>query len=281
MCMKFLVWILAIVSILVGLFLSFFSYVSQGLGLVYTGFGEVVSMMGMLTVVVCIVCGVLGIIRLRKGNGKKALVCTLVGLGYCVAIVAGMIIDEVVYTKRLEAGIAERNKQMYGENWDAAPAIEGIPEQYQPILNQFSAVIRDRWPGDQLMDLGAVSMAEYYGDASLDNIGFALVDLNGDNVEELVIGAVAQAEQQGNAIFCIFANPETPIYAINSAEGWTYYLHSGETDGTYEAEIIGYDGVWVIETAQSENTFDFYLREGAMDSAGRMTLAMTPFSQYK
>lgn len=280
-CMKFLFWFLAILSIPVGIFLSFFSYLLRGLGLAGTVIGEVMCIPGMLAFAVCIVCAVIGIIRLRKGNAKKAVVCTLVALSYCAAVVAGFLVDEVVDTILLEKNIAEREKQLYGEDWNSAPAIEGIPERYQEVLNQYYAVVRDRWSADQLMDLGAVSMADYYGDASLDNIGFALLDLNGDNVDELVVGAVAHAEQQGNEIFCIYSDPENPSYSISSVEGDVYYLHSGEADSTYEVEIGGEDRAWVIETAKSENTFDFNLREGKMDPAGRMTLEMTPFSRYK
>ncbi len=43
----------------------------------------------------------------------------------------------------------------------------------------------------------------------------------------------------------------------------------------------GFDLAWVIETAEIENTFDFNTKEGAKDPAGRLTLALTPFSQYK
>lgn len=279
--MKILFWILAILSIPVGLFVSVVCYMSHGLGLIGTGFGEVVCLVGMVAAVVCIACTVLGIIKLRKGNAKKALVFALVGVAYCGVIIAGIYIDDAVDTKLLEKSIAERNVQLYGENWDAPPPIEGIPELYQEVLNKYYAVVRDEWPADQLMDLGAVAMAEHYGDAPLDNIGFVLMDLNGDNLDELVIGAVAQAGQQGNAVFCIYSDPQNPSYVINGVEGKLYYLHSGETDGTYEAEIVGHHSAWVIETAESENTFDFNLKEGAMDPAGRMTLDLIPFSSYK
>ena len=279
--MKFLFWLLAILSIPVGCILSFLCYLVDGLDLSGTNFGEVVMIAGMLAFVVCIVCVVLGIVRLRKGNVKKAVACILVALGYCAAIIVGFFIDEVVHSMQLKESIANRNKQLYGENWDAAPAIEGIPELYQEVLNKYYAVVRDRWPADQLMDLGAVAMADYYGDSSLDNIGFTFVDLNGDSIDEMVIGTVAHADQQANEIFCIYTDPQNPHYSINSVEGQLYYLRSGKADGTYEVEIAGEDVAWVIETAQSENVFDFYHREGAMDPAERMTLAMTPFSQYK
>ena len=279
--MKILFWILAILSIAVGLFVSVVCYMSHGLGLTGTGIGEVVCIVGMLAAVICMICTVLGSKKLRKGDAKRAVVFAVAGLVYCGIIIGGIFLDDAVDTLLLKKSIAERNAQLYGENWDAPPAIEGIPERYQEVLNKYYAVIRDQWPAERLMDLGAVSMAEYYGDAPLDNIGFVLMDLNGDKVDELVIGAVAQAEQQGNEIFCIYSDPQNPSYVINGVEGKLYYLHFGEADGTYEAEIVGHHSAWVIETAERENTFDFNLKEGAMDPDGRMTLDLIPFSRYK
>ena len=279
--MKILFWILAILSIAVGLFVSVVCYMSHGLGLTGTGIGEVVCIVGMLAAVICMICTVLGSKKLRKGDAKRAVVFAVAGLVYCGIIIGGIFLDDAVDTLLLKKSIAERNAQLYGENWDAPPAIEGIPERYQEVLNKYYAVIRDQWPAERLMDLGAVSMAEYYGDAPLDNIGFVLMDLNGDKVDELVIGAVAQAEQQGNEIFCIYSDPQNPSYVINGVEGKLYYLHSGEADGTYEAEIVGHHSAWVIETAERENTFDFNLKEGSMDPDGRMTLDLIPFSRYK
>jgi hypothetical protein len=279
--MKILFWILAILSIAVGLFVSVVCYASHGLGLTGTGIGEVVCIVGMLAAVICMICTVLGSKKLRKGDAKRAVVFAVAGLVYCGIIIGGIFLDDAVDTLLLKKSIAERNAQLYGENWDAPPAIEGIPERYQEVLNKYYAVIRDQWPAERLMDLGAVSMAEYYGDAPLDNIGFVLMDLNGDKVDELVIGAVAQAEQQGNEIFCIYSDPQNPSYVINGVEGKLYYLHSGEADGTYEAEIVGHHSAWIIETAERENTFDFNLKEGAMDPDGRMTLDLIPFSRYK
>ena len=279
--MKILFWILAILMIPAGLFISFLCYMSHGLDLFGTVFGGIVCIVGMFALLVCIVCAVLGIIKLRKGNAKQAIALALVGIAYCGIIVAGICIDDAVDTMLLEKSIAERNEQLYGENWNAPPAIEGIPELYQEVLNKYYVVVRDEWSADQLMGLGAVSMAQYYGDASLDSIGFVLMDLNGDTIDELIIGAAAQIGEQGSEIFCIYSKPQNPSYAINSVEGQLYYLHSGETDGTYEVEIVGHDSAWVIETAEIENTFDFNLKEGVMDPTGRMTLDLIPFSCYK
>ena len=280
--MKIWFWLLAIASIPAGLFMSTVSYMSFGLGLSGTVIGEVVCVAGMLSVVVSVACGLLGIAKLRKGDVKRAVALALAGVAYSGIILAGMYVDDAVDTMLMNKSIAENEEQRYGENWNAPPAIEGIPEQYQEVLNKLYVAVGEKWTGDQLMDLGVVAMSDYYGDAPLDNIGFVLVDLNGDRVDELVIGAVAKKDQQGNELFCVYTNPDSPFYAINSVEGEVYYLHAGAgEDDSYEMEIAGTDRAWVIAAAEKANTFDLNVREGTMDPAGRMTVALIPFSQYK
>ncbi len=279
--MKVLFWILTILSIPVGLFISFFSYACRELGLYGTSLGDVVGIAGMLALVVCVICAVLGIIKMRKGNKKKAFTFVLIGVIYC-AIIAGLVgVDEVVHTKRLEEDTASHNEEIYGRNWDSPSAMEGIPVYYEELLNEFYAVVRDEWPAEELMMVGAVSMAEHYGDMPLDNIGFLLKDLNSDGVDELVIGTTAPSEEGGTVIFCIFSDPKNPFQSISSVEGEIHYLHSGDDNGTYVIEIGGRNAAWVIGPAGSEAMLDITYQEGAMDPAGRMTLEMIPFSRYK
>lgn len=278
--MKILFWALTILLIPVGLFVSFISYVARELGLYGTNFGEAVCIAGMVALVVCVICGGLGIVKLRKGNVKRALTFVLIGVIYCGIIGGLMVVDEVVHTKQLEDDIENRNEELYGENWNSPPAVEGIPGHYEELLNKFYAVVRDAWPAEELMMLGVVSMAEHYGDIPLDNIGFALKDLNGDSVDELIIGTTASVEG-GTVIFCICSDPENPHYSISSVEGEIYYLHSGEADNTYVVEIVGRDAAWVIGSAEDETTLDIAYEEVSMDSAGRLTLDLVPFSQYK
>ena len=131
--MKILFWIFAILSISVSLFVSFICYMIHGLGFAGTGFGAVVCVAGMLALVVCVIGVVLGVVKLRKGNVKKAIAFALVGVVYSGIIIAGIYIDDAADTMLLEKDIAARNDQLYGENWNAPPAIEGIPELYQEI----------------------------------------------------------------------------------------------------------------------------------------------------
>ena len=279
--MKILFWLLALVSIPVGWFMTAVSVLGHGLGLYSTGIGTVMYVAGMFSVVVSIVCAVLGIIKLRKGNVKKAVIFALAGVLYSGIILGSIYIDDTVHTVWMERDIAARDEQMYGEGWDAAPAVEGIPELYQEILNKFYAVVRDEWPSGQLMDLAATSMAEYYGDASLDNIGFILMDVNGNGNQELMIGTTSPVEEGGTAIFCMYSDPENPFISLHSLEGEVYYLHAGEADGTYLAEIGGRDAAWLLEAGEDMNFVDTIYQEGVMDPAGRLTLELIPFSQYR
>ena len=277
--MKILFWLLAIVSIPVGLFMSFLCHMSYGLDLYYGTFGAALCMLGMLSVVVSIVCAVFGVIKLRKGNVKKAVLLALAGLVYSVIVLAGMFSEEAVDTMLMEKDIAERKDEMYGENWDSAPAVDGIPEQYVNVLNEVYAIAKDQLDGD-LMGFGVVSMPEYYGDAPLDNIGFTLMDVNGDAVDELILGTAVPVEG-GTAVFAIYSDPENPFYSVSSIEGEAYFLHPGESEGTYLAEIAGRDAAWQLTAVEGESIVDINYVEGVMNPADRLTLEMTPFSQYK
>lgn len=279
--MKILFGVLAGGSVLVSLFCSFVCYMGYGLDLAGSAIGEAVCIVGMLSVAVGIAGVVLGILSLRRGSKKRAVLFALLGVIFAAVVVGGMLIDEAVSSVRYAQDVAERMEETYGEDWDSDSAIEGIPELYQEVLNQLYVAVRDRWPADELMDLGVVAMADYYGEVSTENIGFALKDLNCDGVDELVVGTVIPAEKGGTVVFCIYTDPENPFYAINSVEGDAYYLHAGETEGAYVAEFCEEAFAWVIVPAQAENTFDFTAWEGTMDPAGRMELDLIPFSQYK
>ena len=123
-------------------------------------------------------------------------------------------------------------------------------------------------------------MAEHYGDASLENIGFILMDVNGDGVDELMFGTTTPVEEGGTAIFCMYSDPENPFLNLQTFEGEIYYLHSGQAN-TYVAEIGGQDAAWQLDAKEGESIVSINYVEGAMDPAGRLTLEMTPFSQYK
>ena len=278
--MKILFWLLALASIPMGLFISIVSYLSHGLDLSYTWFGQVICFAGMLSVAISIVCAVRGIIKLHKGDVKKAVAAVLLGIAYAGTVFAGFYIENAVNTMIMNRDIARQKEEMYGENWDSDPAIGNIPEPYVKLLNEFYAIAKNELEYN-LVGFGLPSMPNYYGGAPLDNIGFSLMDVNGDNVNELVVGTAAPVEAGGTAIFCIYSDPEDPISTVFATEGEIYFLHFDEAEGKYLAEIDGQDAAWQLLTIAGKSAVDIDYVEGAMDSAGRLTLDMIPFSLYK
>jgi hypothetical protein len=287
--MKILFWILAIVSIPFGLFMSVVSWAAEGLDLAGTQLGEVLTVAGMFSAIVSIVCVVPGIIMLRRKKVKKAVIFALAAVVYPAVILGGIFLDEALHTAQLEKDLADYYEQTYGENWDAPPAIEGIPELYQEMLNKFYVVVRDEWSSDQMTDMSTTEMEKYYGDASLDNIGFILMDVNADGCDELIIGTTAPVEEGGTAIFCMYSDPENPHDTLNGVQGELYYLHSveggayvAEIGGSYMPEVGDTKGAWLLHAYSEGEKFvgiDHY--EEALDPAGRLTLELIPFAQYK
>ena len=287
--MKILFWILAIVSIPFGLFMSVVSWAAEGLDLAGTQLGEVMTVAGMFSAIVSIICVVPGIIMLRRKKVKKAVIFALAAVVYPAVILGGIFLDEALHTAQLEKDLADYYEQTYGENWDAPPAIEGIPELYQEMLNKFYVVVRDEWSSDRMTDMSTTEMEKYYGDASLDNIGFILMDVNADGCDELIIGTTAPVEEGGTAIFCMYSDPECPHDTLNGVQGELYYLHSveggayvAEIGGSYMPEVGDTKGAWLLRAYEEDERFVGITHyEGTLDPAGRLTLEMIPFSQYK
>ena len=279
--MKLLFWILAIFAIPFGMFVSIACWMTNGLDLSGTIIGEIVSIVGMPAVIVCIVGVVLGITKLRKGNGKKAVLFVLVGILYSAAIIGGVYLDDAVHTVLMNADIEKRDAQMYGEDWNSPPAMEGIPEHYWEYLNKCYVMVRDRWPGEEMY--GMLTMPPYYGDSSLDNIGFLLKDINGDGIEELLIGAVVPEEIGGTAIFCVYSDPQNVHMFPAATEEEIFYLHPGETEGSYVLETYGRNLEWVIPPATEDDPcVSIADYQGApLEPSTRITLEMIPFSRYK
>ena len=104
--------------------------------------------------------------------------------------------------------------------------------------------------------------------------------MNGDTIDELLIGTTAPVEG-GTGIFCIYDDPENAQYTLVTIESDIYYLHSGAAEGKYLAEIGGEAATWRLESWEGERGVDIIYEEVAMDPAGRLTLELIPFSQYK
>lgn len=65
-----------------------------------------------------------------------------------------------------------------------------VEEAYAIVIGEYYSAAEEQWDSAALMDAGLNYMvAECYLDNPLENIGYAIVDLNNDGIEELLIGS--------------------------------------------------------------------------------------------
>ncbi|MGL5259826.1 MAG: hypothetical protein ACRC7V_06920 [Lachnospiraceae bacterium] len=60
---------------------------------------------------------------------------------------------------------------------------------YTEILNAYSVALNEKWDGNAIMEQGLnLTTIDLYDGVPLDNIGYAIMDLDGNGTDELIIG---------------------------------------------------------------------------------------------
>lgn len=93
-------------------------------------------------------------------------------------------------------------------------------EYYDSLLDIYCQAVREEWNPGQCVEKGISMMIGYYGEL-YGELGYSLMDLNGDSVKELII-------TDGSNIFDLYTiiqDEETgPLHLISAMERQTYYL---------------------------------------------------------
>ena len=66
--MKIIFWLLAVFSLIIGLFSYVVSAAADGLALFSTQFGKIMCLVGQCSLIVCIICVVIGIFQFQAAN---------------------------------------------------------------------------------------------------------------------------------------------------------------------------------------------------------------------
>ena len=125
-------------------------------------------------------------------------------------------------TEGITAGTESVQEETSNDQVDAAP--------YAKQLERYYTAITQRWDENayQEQEMSAL-VAHCYEDNPLDNIGYALVDLDGDECEELIIGST-----QDSLAFEIWSlKDEQPELIAQSGSCSRYYLQYSEEDGLW------------------------------------------------
>ena len=277
------------VNCILGIMLYLFEIVNF-----YDGIGEIIyttaCIIGALGAPIGILGVIAGFILRRKGRKKAGMIVPLVGLIIQVTILAGFLILDGIEAIGRASSDNQWYEETYGEDWDAPSKIDGIPRQYEKILNQIYVSVRDEWKGDQLYDPMIFSSLQslYYEGDGLKNIGFAVTDLNGDGGEELIIAPINDVEGYENIVLQVYTEKRNPHQLYGSNDDMLHYFHLAE-DGTYYVEC---DATW---DDGSKETYVYKITRGLPEYEGRydievdvkveakdrVKLEMIPFSEYK
>ena len=112
---------------------------------------------------------------------------------------------------------------------------------YAQQIERYYTAISQQWDENAYLDHELSPLVtRYYDGNPLDNVGFTFMDLDGDGIWELIIGAIQNAEQDP-LVFEIWAlKNDKPVMLVQSDAHNRYYLQYAEEDDlwsvAYEAE---------------------------------------------
>ena len=99
-------------------------------------------------------------------------------------------------------------------------------DAYDNIIALYATALREGWGYDQLEAAGLNYMCMYYTDPS--EIGYAIVDVNHNGSDELIIGAVGEYGGGSGEFFDLYTMVDGQVTLVaSSGERDRYYLYSG------------------------------------------------------
>ena len=144
-----------------------------------------------------------------------------------------------------------------GSLTDSTPAVaetSTVEEAYAVVIGVYYTAIEQQWDSAALMENDLNYMiAGCYGEKSLENIGYAIADLDSDGTPELLIGALAGEDFYGGMIFALYALDHNGIHQLvfDSGERNRYYyagencfanVGAGAFDESFETTLKFEDG---------------------------------------
>ena len=147
---------------------------------------------------------------------------------------------------------------------------------YAGVFETYATLLTEGWGGEELMSHDLPLLIMYcVGDAPFDNIGYLLLDVDGDGTQELLTGTLASDEFYAPIVFEMYTlTPEGSVARVfSSQERARYYLCQDNTF-LFEGANSAADSV-SCSYSYAAGT----LTEIAGTAAQPQTLSYIPFSQ--
>lgn len=114
--------------------------------------------------------------------------------------------------------------------WSRGSETDAIPEAFAAILDEYHAALWEKWDAAQMMEHNLNYMAaDSFFAEPLEDIGYAVADLDGDGIQELAIGTGKDDPFFGKLIFSLYTLDESgaPQLLLDSTERNRYYYAGG------------------------------------------------------
>ena len=162
------------------------------------------------------------------------------------------------------------------------PAPEETPtveQAYAVVIGEYYTALEQRWNGAELMEDGLNYMAaDCYGDAPLENLGYAIADIDGDGVPELLIGSIHGDEFYDKMIFSLYTLDENGVNKLvfDGTERNRYY-YAGENRFANLGSSAFNDSFETTVKLEEGEMIDMTYTTAPEDY---VQLELTPFSQW-
>lgn len=107
----------------------------------------------------------------------------------------------------------------------------GVAAVYAELLDTYVTALNEKWDGSALMKQGLNLLAlDLYDGAPLNNIGYAVLDIDGNGTEELVIGTTANVTDgfYGKVIFDLYTlGQDNACIQVFSSSARNRYFYAG------------------------------------------------------
>ena len=184
------------------------------------------------------------------------------------------------------APVAEETSPAPQENTpepeEAVPAPEETPtveQAYAVVIGEYYTALEQRRNGSELMEAGLNYMAaDCYGDAPLENLGYAIADIDGDGVQELLIGTIKADEFYEKMVFSLYTLDESGVNKLvfDGTERNRYY-YAGENRFANLGSSAFNDSFETTVKLQEGEMIDMTYTTAPADY---VQLELTPFSQW-
>ena len=124
---------------------------------------------------------------------------------------------------------------------EGAPSTDSFDAVYTQQIERYYTALSNQWDESTYFDHEMSSLAaHYYEGNALDNVGFTFMDMDGDNIKELIIGAIENADRYPLVFEIWTLKNGEPVMLAQSGSHNRYFLQYAEEDDmwsvAYEAE---------------------------------------------